>query len=44
MTGRKLTWEEVCTRATKVLSFVDLAGHEKYLKVINWHGCQKFKK
>ncbi|KAI9269249.1 P-loop containing nucleoside triphosphate hydrolase protein [Phascolomyces articulosus] len=30
--GRKLTWEEICTKATKVLSFVDLAGHEKYLK------------
>ncbi|KAI8365186.1 P-loop containing nucleoside triphosphate hydrolase protein [Radiomyces spectabilis] len=30
--GRKLTWEEVCSRAAKVLSFVDLAGHEKYLK------------
>ena len=32
--GRKLTWEEICTKATKVLSFVDLAGHEKYLKVL----------
>lgn len=31
--GRKLTWEEICKRASKVLSFVDLAGHEKYLKV-----------
>ncbi|KAI7874571.1 P-loop containing nucleoside triphosphate hydrolase protein [Lichtheimia hyalospora FSU 10163] len=30
--GRKLTWEEICKRASKVLSFVDLAGHEKYLK------------
>ncbi|KAI7858891.1 P-loop containing nucleoside triphosphate hydrolase protein [Circinella umbellata] len=30
--GRKLTWEEICTKASKVLSFVDLAGHEKYLK------------
>ncbi|KAF7731816.1 hypothetical protein EC973_008331 [Apophysomyces ossiformis] len=30
--GRKLTWEEVCAQAAKVLSFVDLAGHEKYLK------------
>ncbi|KAI9311181.1 P-loop containing nucleoside triphosphate hydrolase protein [Dichotomocladium elegans] len=30
--GRKLTWEEICSRASKVLSFVDLAGHEKYLK------------
>ncbi|KAG0170896.1 hypothetical protein DFQ29_009091 [Apophysomyces sp. BC1021] len=30
--GRKLTWEEVCAQSAKVLSFVDLAGHEKYLK------------
>ncbi|KAL0082873.1 P-loop containing nucleoside triphosphate hydrolase protein [Phycomyces blakesleeanus] len=30
--GRRLTWEEVCQRSAKVLSFVDLAGHEKYLK------------
>ncbi|KAI8066592.1 P-loop containing nucleoside triphosphate hydrolase protein [Gongronella butleri] len=30
--GRKLTSEEVCERASKLISFVDLAGHEKYLK------------
>jgi GTPase len=29
---KKLTWEDVCQSAAKVLSFVDLAGHEKYLK------------
>ncbi|KAI9302135.1 P-loop containing nucleoside triphosphate hydrolase protein [Cunninghamella echinulata] len=29
---RKLTWEDVCSKASKILSFVDLAGHEKYLK------------
>ncbi|ORZ14744.1 P-loop containing nucleoside triphosphate hydrolase protein [Absidia repens] len=31
-TGRKLTWDEVMDKASKILSFVDLAGHEKYLK------------
>ncbi|KAI8335898.1 P-loop containing nucleoside triphosphate hydrolase protein [Chlamydoabsidia padenii] len=31
-TGRKMTWEEVCNKASKIISFVDLAGHEKYLK------------
>lgn len=25
-------WEEICKRASKVLTFIDLAGHEKYLK------------
>ncbi|ORX62670.1 P-loop containing nucleoside triphosphate hydrolase protein [Hesseltinella vesiculosa] len=30
--GRKLTSEEVCAKASKLISFVDLAGHEKYLK------------
>ncbi|SAL95890.1 hypothetical protein [Absidia glauca] len=31
-TGRKMSWEEVCAKASKIISFVDLAGHEKYLK------------
>ncbi|KAI7899038.1 translation protein [Cokeromyces recurvatus] len=33
-TNKKLTagWEEITRKAAKVLSFVDLAGHEKYLK------------
>ena len=31
--GKKLTWEEITEKAAKVISFVDLAGHEKYLKV-----------
>ncbi|CAO3695796.1 unnamed protein product [Rhizopus stolonifer] len=31
-TGKKLTWENITARASKVVSFVDLAGHEKYLK------------
>lgn len=29
----KLSWDEICKRSTKVLSFIDLAGHERYLKV-----------
>lgn len=28
----KLSWEELGMRATKVVNFIDLAGHEKYLK------------
>ena len=27
-----LEWEEICKRSSKVLTFIDLAGHEKYLK------------
>ena len=30
--GRKLTWGEIGTRSAKVISFTDLAGHEKYLR------------
>jgi len=30
--GRKLSWEEIGQRAAKVISFTDLAGHEKYLR------------
>lgn len=30
--GRKLTWGEIGTRSAKVISFSDLAGHEKYLR------------
>ena len=30
--GRKLSWEEIGTRSAKVISFSDLAGHEKYLR------------
>lgn len=30
--GRKMSWEEVCEKSAKVLSFIDLAGHERYLK------------
>ncbi|KAJ1800963.1 hypothetical protein LPJ59_000673 [Coemansia sp. RSA 2399] len=29
---RKMDWHAVCSRASKLVSFLDLAGHEKYLK------------
>ncbi|KAH9277767.1 GTP-binding protein 1 [Echinococcus granulosus] len=28
----KLDWAEICQAATKVITFIDLAGHERYLK------------
>jgi len=31
--GRNAPWDEICGKAAKVLSFIDLAGHERYLKV-----------
>ncbi|KAF5515753.1 GTP-binding protein 1 [Colletotrichum siamense] len=30
--GRKLSWEEIGKRSAKVITFTDLAGHEKYLR------------
>lgn len=30
--GRKLTWEEVGKRSAKIITFSDLAGHERYLR------------
>ncbi|KAI0998768.1 GTP-binding protein 1 [Podosphaera aphanis] len=30
--GRKLTWQEIGKRSAKVVSFADLAGHERYLR------------
>ena len=30
--GRKLSWEEIGKKAAKVISFTDLAGHERYLR------------
>jgi len=27
-----LDWNSICSKASKVLTFIDLAGHEKYLK------------
>lgn len=32
-TGKlKMQWEDICLHASKVITFLDLAGHEKYLK------------
>lgn len=28
----KINWEDVCYASSKVISFIDLAGHEKYLR------------
>jgi GTPase len=30
--GRKLSWKEIGSRSAKVISFTDLAGHERYLR------------
>jgi len=30
--GSTLDWTDICNKSSKVLTFVDLAGHEKYLK------------
>lgn len=30
--GRKVAWEDVCGVSAKMISFIDLAGHERYLK------------
>ena len=30
--GSTLDWTDICSKSSKVLTFVDLAGHEKYLK------------
>ncbi|KJZ72099.1 hypothetical protein HIM_08554 [Hirsutella minnesotensis 3608] len=30
--GRKLSWEDIGKRSAKVITFTDLAGHEKYLR------------
>ncbi|KAJ2742880.1 hypothetical protein GGI20_004157 [Coemansia sp. BCRC 34301] len=30
--SRKVSWDTVCARSSKLISFLDLAGHEKYLK------------
>ncbi|KAG0259567.1 hypothetical protein BG011_002552 [Mortierella polycephala] len=39
--GRTAPWDEICGKAAKVLSFIDLAGHERYLKttVFGMTGC-----
>ncbi|KAI0699248.1 GTP-binding protein 1 [Cytidiella melzeri] len=28
----KMSWETICVQAAKIVSFIDLAGHERYLK------------
>ncbi|WVQ98999.1 hypothetical protein IAU59_006131 [Kwoniella sp. CBS 9459] len=28
----KMNWEDICKKAAKVVSFIDLAGHERYFK------------
>lgn len=40
-TGRKLTWEEISEKSSKIISFIDLAGHERYLRttVFGLTGC-----
>jgi hypothetical protein len=30
---QQLSWDDICKKAAKVVSFIDLAGHERYLKV-----------
>lgn len=30
--GKKREWSEICASSSKLVSFMDLAGHEKYLK------------
>lgn len=30
--GRKLDWPEIVTQSSKIITFFDLAGHEKYLR------------
>jgi GTPase len=39
--GKKLTWEEISEKSSKVISFIDLAGHERYLRttVFGLTGC-----
>ncbi|KAJ3320174.1 Short integuments 2, mitochondrial [Boothiomyces sp. JEL0866] len=38
---QKMGWDDICLKSSKVVSFLDLAGHEKYLKttVFGMTGC-----
>ncbi|KAI9143664.1 P-loop containing nucleoside triphosphate hydrolase protein [Paraphysoderma sedebokerense] len=36
---RKVTWNEIASQASKMISFIDLAGHEKYLKTTVYGLC-----
>ncbi|KAI8925645.1 P-loop containing nucleoside triphosphate hydrolase protein [Entophlyctis helioformis] len=37
----RISWDDICYNASKVITFLDLAGHEKYLKttVFGMTGC-----
>ena len=30
--GNSMNWTKICEKSSKVITFIDLAGHEKYLK------------
>lgn len=38
---QQLSWDDICQKAAKVVSFIDLAGHERYLKttIFGLTGC-----
>lgn len=38
---QQLSWDDICKKAAKVVSFIDLAGHERYLKttIFGLTGC-----
>ncbi len=37
-----LSWEEIVDASTKLLTFIDLGGHEKYLKTILFGLCSHY--
>ena len=39
--SHRISWADVCEASSKVVTFIDLAGHEKYLKttVFGLTGC-----
>ncbi|KAI8902279.1 P-loop containing nucleoside triphosphate hydrolase protein [Globomyces pollinis-pini] len=41
MGKQKIGWDDICLQSSKVVTFLDLAGHEKYLKttVFGMTGC-----
>jgi GTPase len=34
----KMGWDEICKRAAKVISFIDLAGHERSVHLLEGLG------
>ncbi|KNE60009.1 hypothetical protein AMAG_05448 [Allomyces macrogynus ATCC 38327] len=38
-TGRKASWDEIAQGASKMITFIDLAGHERYLKTTVYGLC-----